>query len=328
MQDLNIYEENFYELEKTVSLSNAEIILPYILNKIHCTSVVDFGCGAGEWLKVAKSLGVVDVLGLDGEYARKYIVIENNEFEAVDFTNNVVLDKKYDLAISLEVAEHLPTESSKHFIQTITKYSDIVLFSAAIPGQGGTMHINEQWPSFWKELFYECGFELCDVLRKQFWNNQHVESFYKQNMFIYCKKEMCHAIKSLFDCDNQVIDIVHPQLFELRMKNEQYIFPFNDVNKNSKVIIYGAGACGKAFVNQCLTTGYVELVLWCDSSYEIYETNMPVKPPKSIMDSEYDFIVIAIQSKKTAMEVQDYLINMGIPKNKIIWRDTKVVNKY
>lgn len=328
MQDLNLYEDKFYELEKAVSLSNAEIILPYILNKIECTSIVDFGCGVGEWLNVAKNLGVTEVLGLDGEYAREHITISDHEFFAVDFTKDVQLNKRYDLAISLEVAEHLPLESSKHFIHTITSYSDIVLFSAAIPGQGGTMHINEQYPSYWKNLFYECGFELCDVLRKKFWDNEQVESFYKQNMFIYCKKELENDIQKAFACNNQIIDIVHPQMFEMRMKNEQYIFPFNDVNKNSKIIIYAAGACGRAYVNQLLTTGYAELVLWCDRSFEIYETQMPVKSPQKILDYDFEYIVIAIQSEKTAMEVKSNLVKMNIPEHKIIWKETKVINTY
>jgi hypothetical protein len=79
-------------------------------------------------------------------------------FAEVELDKGISVDRKYDLAISVEVAEHLPPNAADIFIESIVKASDIVLFSAAIPFQGGTNHINEQWPEYWNKLFNKNGY--------------------------------------------------------------------------------------------------------------------------------------------------------------------------
>ena len=64
-----------------------------------------------------------------------------------DLAQPLQIDRRFDLALSLEVAEHLPPECGSEFVQTLTDLSSVILFSAAIPFQGGTDHLNEQWPS-------------------------------------------------------------------------------------------------------------------------------------------------------------------------------------
>ncbi|BDB66357.1 hypothetical protein Hc94105_0545 [Helicobacter cinaedi] len=92
---------------------------------------------------------------------------------------------QFDLVQSLEVAEHLPNEAAREFIALLTSLGNIVLFSAAIPYQGGTGHINEQPPMYWSALFEERGFVCFDVLRDEIWDMEYVEIWYRQNILIF-----------------------------------------------------------------------------------------------------------------------------------------------
>lgn len=324
-----IYDKRFYEDEGSSAFFSAQIILPYVMKHIKCKTVIDFGCGTGEWLKIAKeSCGIEHILGIDGEYVKEYLKISENEFLAHDLTKKLNLNIKYDLAISLEVAEHLPINSAKVYVQNLTEHADIILFSAAIPYQGGTSHMNEQYPSYWKVIFCEFGFSMCDCLRTKFWNDKRIDKFYRQNMFIYCKKELKQEIEKDFMIEQHLEDIIHPDYWEKRSLYN-YIFPFEKVIYNKNVIIYGAGMVGKAYVNQLSATQYAKVVLWCDRSFENYEwLNCGIVSPKEITKCQYDYIVIALESENVAMEIVDSLDGIGVEKDKIIWRNPIYQNKY
>ncbi len=323
-----IYNSEFYEGESESALSAAQIIFPYVIGRIGCKSIIDFGCGTGEWLKVAKELGgITKVLGLDGIYVKEYLKISPNEFYACDLTENIDLDTKFDLAITLEAAEHLPGKSAKTFVQNLIRHSDIILFSAAVPYQGGTKHMNEQYPSYWRDIFSEFNFIMCDCLRARFWNDKRIDIFYRQNMFIYCKENIRQEIEKKFMVQ-KLVDIIHPSFWE-KVNLHSYIFPFEKVEHNKKVIIYGAGTVGKAYINQLTATKYAEIVLWCDSSFRDYEwLDWEITNPEEIMNCQYDYIVIAIKNKKVAMEILNTLVKMGIAKDKMIWRSPEYTNRF
>jgi SAM-dependent methyltransferase len=195
------------------------VIIPFLLKYIKATSVIDIGCGTGTWLKVFKSQGVSETIGIDGFHLDKSVlVIPQEDVKLKDLEKPFELEKKFDLAISLEVAEHLAPSSAQDFVSSITKLSDIILFSAAIPGQGGQNHLNEQWPSYWKHLFETQGFEMIDCIRSNFWNNKEVDWWYRQNMFLVIKKDTPNPFPIN---SSQIIDIVHPEIFTPR--SEDYI---------------------------------------------------------------------------------------------------------
>lgn len=110
-----IYADNFYKDRHENTSYAASVIPDYCVdflrkNGIEISSAIDIGCGVGTWLSVLRStMGEkLRVHGLDGGYINKeYLRISQNEFSATDFEKENVLDEKYDLAISLEVAEHL-----------------------------------------------------------------------------------------------------------------------------------------------------------------------------------------------------------------------------
>ena len=147
------YGKKFFE-NRGSSSDSAKEIVPIICTFLNPKNVVDVGCGTGEWLYFFKKKGVKQILGVDGPWVKRNLLkISKDEFLPHDLNKKIDLNKKFDLVVSLEVAEHLPEKNAKKFVKTLTGLGDFVLFSAAIPYQGGTNHFNEQWQSYWADLF-------------------------------------------------------------------------------------------------------------------------------------------------------------------------------
>jgi SAM-dependent methyltransferase len=219
------YSSHFFDELKATSLKSAKAVLPFVKKVINPHSVIDIGCGTGEWLKVWKEeLGVLQVKGVEGPYIDPAFFAMSTEYLAThDLKEPYFEDKKYDLAMSLEVGEHLPEDKAHVLVQTLTRMSDVVLFSAAIPGQAGTYHINLQYPEYWADLFYKEGFETVDIIRREIWNLPEVEYWYKQNMLIFIRKEKLGDFPSLKrnseDVDKLYLTRIHPELLELKNKH-------------------------------------------------------------------------------------------------------------
>jgi SAM-dependent methyltransferase len=186
------YDESFYQGQQDGSVSSAEIIVPIVLSLFACHSVVDFGCGVGGWLKEFERNGVSDYLGVDGDYvARDLLKIPADHFRPIDLRNVSDLGRSFDLACSLEVAEHLPEDRAKSFVAALVRAAPVVLFSAAIPLQGGTEHVNEQWQSYWAKLFAEHGYIALDCIRPAVFGDSRVEWWYRQNILVFCLPDKC-----------------------------------------------------------------------------------------------------------------------------------------
>lgn len=196
-------------------------IIPYILEMLpeKPGSVLDVGCGIGQWLRVFKDHNIDSVLGMDGDHVPtdQIMVDPNSEFKRCDLRNvgDFKSDQKFDLAISLEVAEHLPPDCAEDFIDFLTSSSDIIVFSAAIIGQTGENHLNEQDPQYWKSLFEKRGFEMLDAFRSKFWNNSKVNWWYRQNMFLIVRKDK----RDLFPFGTFENFYIHPELFHYKEQN-------------------------------------------------------------------------------------------------------------
>lgn len=187
-----VYDKAFYADNVQGSLSSARAVVPIILELMPVRSAVDFGCGMGTWLCVFQEHGVDTVLGIDGGYVdRSGLLIDPALFLEHDLEQPIALARTYDLAISLEVGEHLRTASSRSFVESLTRAAPVVLFSAGIPGQGGTHHINEQWPEFWRDHFRSFGYQRLDLVRPRICLNRDVEWWYRQNIFLYSSGSAC-----------------------------------------------------------------------------------------------------------------------------------------
>jgi len=219
------YDEDFYNAQKEESLLSARVAVPLVLEVIgrKINSVVDIGCGVGTWLSVYKEQGVGEVFGVDGDYVdRDMLLIDQMEFKSHDLTKKLELDRNFDLALSLEVAEHIDDKLAPLFCENLTNLAAVIFFSAAIPGQGGTHHINEQWPNYWRKLFAEKGYVMVDVLRSRLWGLEKLKAHYAQNSFIYIKEselvnypqlKVRHEQGDLFP-----LDVVHPKLFDFHVR--------------------------------------------------------------------------------------------------------------
>jgi len=155
------------------------------MNLVEPRSVVDVGCGTGVWLNAFRDNGVNHLLGIDHLTKSDVLEIPKSEFMDFDLCLPLRLDRKFDLVVSLEVAEHLPKDSAEVFVESLVSLGEVVLFSAAIPYQQGFHHVNEQWPEYWAELFAAKGFIPVDCIRARVWRNESVEPFYSQNTLLY-----------------------------------------------------------------------------------------------------------------------------------------------
>lgn len=212
------YSHNFYKDKQQETLYPANTIIQLALDILPGTrSVVDFGCGVGAWLAAIKDRGIDDIQGFDGPWVdQNLLAIPAENFKRVDLAGEIRLDRKFDLAISLEVAEHLPEKSATTFVNSITNAADFILFSAAIPLQGGTHHVNEQWQDYWAALFNKQGYATLDIIRPAIWNDEKIPYWYKQNILLFVKIERLAELKlSQPEPDRQPMPLrlVHPDIY-------------------------------------------------------------------------------------------------------------------
>ncbi|MFN3231997.1 MAG: class I SAM-dependent methyltransferase [Alphaproteobacteria bacterium] len=210
--DREIYGDDFYRSRRAETLYAAEQVLRLVRGRLDFGSIVDLGCGTGTWLAAALSQGTSQATGVEGGWI-SHDRLDDSRIELVtqDLEEPVLLDgRRVDLAMSLEVAEHLTPQRAKSFVGDLCSLSDVVLFGAAIPGQGGTNHINEQWQSWWAGLFAERGYLPVDLIRPRIWNDDAVPYWYQQNTLLYVNEAGIEKT-GLSPEPVAMLDIVHPR---------------------------------------------------------------------------------------------------------------------
>jgi len=220
-KDNTPYEQAFYNDRHQQTLYAAERLIEGIEHVLPpVRSAVDIGCGVGTWLSVFKNRGVERIQGYEGPWVdESLLAIPTDSFEKRDLTQVIPAPgEKFDIAMSLEVAEHLPPESAATFVESLTNLSDFVLFSAAIPNQGGRHHVNEQWIEYWLELFEAKGYTGLDVLRRRLWNDERIQPWYRQNAILLAKRDRLDEL-TLPDSPDalQPLSLVHPRSLEDRV---------------------------------------------------------------------------------------------------------------
>lgn len=212
------YTREFYTDRHRKTAYAATTILSLLAERIPpIHSAIDVGCGVGTWLSVLKERDVTEIQGIDGGWVdTRLLQIPRECFKQADLTSQLRLPRRYDLAISLEVAEHLPPADARGFVRSLTDLSDFVLFSAAIPYQGGRNHINEQWQSYWGDMFAAHDYVLGDFIRPRIWNDERIPFWYRQNtLFFYSQRR--HADVAEPDGSREApslpLDLVHPEWY-------------------------------------------------------------------------------------------------------------------
>lgn len=208
------YKDEFFRDRHARTAYAAETILGILQPALPALqSAVDIGCGVGTWLSVLQRLGVGEVRGIDGHWVDVgNLVIPAESFSHHDLQADLDLGRRFDLAISLEVAEHLPPVRAPGFVAWLTGLSDVVLFSAATPRQGGKNHYNEQWQDYWAGLFANRDYVAVDFIRTRIWNDQKIATWYRQNLLVYVRRSRLADLR-LPDSLPGPLSIIHPEVF-------------------------------------------------------------------------------------------------------------------
>jgi SAM-dependent methyltransferase len=212
----DVYTSSFFAEQGNVSTRSARAIVPLVLELIPgMRSVVDIGCGSGDWLAVFAERGIDDYLGIDADHVPQQLLkIPPDRFEVHDLRAPLTVARRYDLAMSLEVGEHLPAAVAPRLVSELAALAPVAMFSAAIPHQVGTGHINCQWPGYWAELFASHGMKPVDAIRDRVWSNPDVEYWYAQNIILFATEDALAANPALAAlASDEVLARVHPRAY-------------------------------------------------------------------------------------------------------------------
>lgn len=214
-----------HEQAMAQKLVDARVILPLVGDLMPVRSVLDVVCGFGAFLAVWREMGVENCLGVEGDWIERERLIVPGDLV---LTRNLErplgpeVPDGFDLAMCLEVAEHLSEDRSAGIVADLVERAPVVLFSAAIPGQGGTGHINEQWHGYWVKRFRRQGYERINALRPALWDNRKVSWWYSQNAMLFASwnaLESLPALRRAADMTAALPDnLVHPAMYALRCR--------------------------------------------------------------------------------------------------------------
>lgn len=199
------------------SRRSAEQVVPLVLEITGARTIVDLGCGRGQWLAAFAQSGATGILGIDSPWTPAgELQIPPELFVGFDLRSRYRSERRFDLAVSLEVAEHLPAECAETLVESLVELAPVVLFSAAVPGQGGVDHLNEQWPGYWIERFRRQRYVAIDCLRASIWELPDVDWWYCQNVLLFASAERLEAderLRELAAVSPPPLPLVHPRLF-------------------------------------------------------------------------------------------------------------------
>lgn len=108
----------------------------------------------------------------------------------------------------------------------------------------------------------------------------------------------------------------------LKESDDTFLFPFELVEKGTKIVIYGAGRVGKSFYRQVKYTDYCEILAWVDKKVD--EKSSLLKKVDVLSYLKFDYIVIAINNEKTVNAIKNHLNAFGVDENKLIWRAPEI----
>jgi SAM-dependent methyltransferase len=213
------YDLRFYFEMEVMSITSAEELIPMITSRYQPMSVADVGCGTGAFAQEFINNGVNDVRGYEGIWMKgAKTILPKDRYVFCDLTEKIITDRIYDICLCLEVAEHLDVKYAKVLVESLTAMSNRVVFSAAIPKQGGNHHVNEQWPEYWSRLFAEKGFILDWDPRISIWDNSRIAPCYRQNLLVFHKSEIREVSPPL--------PMVHPAIWTDAFKYRRVPFWF------------------------------------------------------------------------------------------------------
>jgi SAM-dependent methyltransferase len=184
------YDGAFFDFVNASSSRSARLFLDRLIESTLAgaapRTLLDVGCGRGAWLAEWLRKANVAVTGVDGHYVDpRSLLIPAERFVAADISQPLDLGRRFDLVECLEVAEHLPGSCADTLVDSLVRHGDLILFSAAIPGQGGEFHVNEQPYDYWRAKFATRGYETYDAIRPLVAGLDDIEPWYRYNSFVF-----------------------------------------------------------------------------------------------------------------------------------------------
>ncbi|MBR0695279.1 hypothetical protein [Bradyrhizobium lablabi] len=216
------YDEKFISYAATSSRYAASRVIPILRSSLDIASVVDIGCAGGGWLSVWQQEGIADIRGVDGDYVRlEDLEIGPDLFTSADLSRPLKLGRTFDLVESLEVAEHIDETSADNFVASLVSHAGkYILFSAAVPGQGGEYHVNEQPYDYWRMRLKPHGFDAYDFVRPRIMNDARISFWYRYNCILYVHRSHQAALNQRVQAtrvsDGEPIRDLSPRWFRMR----------------------------------------------------------------------------------------------------------------
>ncbi|MBI2058297.1 MAG: class I SAM-dependent methyltransferase [Nitrospirae bacterium] len=199
-------------------LGSQDVVVPMVMKWIAPKSVLDLGCNDGKWLHAFRKYGAERLVGVDGPYVTaETFHLPYEFFRPGNLAEPIRLHERFDLAVSVEVGEHLAPKGGANLVRSLTRHAPVVLFSAASPFQGGPEHVHERWPMWWARLFDRAGFSALDCIRPRIWSDPRVEWWYAQNILLFVHRDHIRKYPALKNerslRASQVPSLVHPRRF-------------------------------------------------------------------------------------------------------------------
>ncbi len=164
--------------------ASARAVMARVIGLTGARSVVDIGSGTGAWSRACREVGVPEVVGVDGAYVAAEHRVHPTSFIERDLAEPLDLGRSFGLVICVDVAEDLPPDRGPGLVADITGLAPVVLFAAAVPGQTGTEHVNEQWSEYWVARFDAEGWTCRDAIRPWVRTNEDVAWQLRQSLFL------------------------------------------------------------------------------------------------------------------------------------------------
>ena len=176
---------------------HAAIAIGNILGRfIDPQSVLDLGCGTGTWLRALSDAGRREVFGIEMDPGNPAdLEVPADRILAADLGQKLDLHRRFDLVLCLEVAEHLDAQFADMVVENCVRHGDIILFSAALPGQQGIHHVNEQLPQYWAARFAAHDYAVFDLIRPLIWDDPQIPVWYRQNVLLFARAGAAGADK-------------------------------------------------------------------------------------------------------------------------------------
>jgi SAM-dependent methyltransferase len=205
--------------QEAANLRSAEIVLSRLWSYVRPRSILDVGCGLGSWLAAARERGVQDLAGIEGPWFEPPGGTATTAVVRCDLEQGFALRRRFDLAICLEVVEHLSPAGGARLLDSIVQHADIVMFSAAVPHQGGRHHVNEQPLDHWAEEFRRRGLSVHDFLRADIWDDRDVLAWLRQNVVVFARRETLGMPPWIRrpPANRGPMSVIHPELYTARM---------------------------------------------------------------------------------------------------------------